>query len=575
MNSEFNLEKFPEEVIETDILIVGGGLAGSMTAIRAKENSNVDVTIIEKTTIRRGSVGATGTDHWAIPHPKTNALTAEKYGILRAKDLDGMVSKKLCILAAKQGIKTLPVMESIGVNITEDNGTVNMIQGALGSGPERGTGRDHAYYRGADLKFKLEAEVRRRGVKVYERTILTSVITRGDSVIGATALNYRTGKFLVIKAKATVLATGGPYRLYQHRYGTFPSNMWVERVNPWNCCGGHADAYRAGAKLANLEFGHPVIFPAGMANLGATMLNAMENQEGENLYQKYLLDTPRSKGETGIGWAKYPYQPKGNPEIERNVIWATYESLPPEAQLQWLFTCAQESPSGLKLFRDRGGGRAAPIELSQWIHGLNRTVSGVCVDERGETSLKGLFAAGDVLGRIGMSGSAASTGWGYLIGNYLREYTPGIERPALGNEEIRQVQKEKERVFGPLGRKDGVNALELNDFVSRRLDDLVGYKKIEPKLKRAVQTFETLEKEFVPYLSASNFHELMRAIEVQDILEIAKLHASSSLIRKETRNYPQHYRVDYPEKDDSNWRKVITVQRQDNKMVYTMEKMDE
>jgi adenylylsulfate reductase subunit A len=573
MSAKLTLAQIADEIIETDALIVGGGLAGAVAAIRAREKGNIDVVLIEKTTIRRGSVGGQGTDHFAIAHPKINNITPEQYVDYTGRRMRGFYNRKVILAIRKYAIKTLALLESIGVNITEDNNTLNMIPGYLGSASGLGTGRDFCYYRGADLKFKLEAEVHKRGIRVFERTILTSLIKRGDSVIGATAFNYRTGKFIVIKAKATLIATGGPYRLYQHKYATFPSNMWVERINPWDCCGGHATAYRAGAKLINMEFIMVPIFPAGLANVASTMHNVMKNQEGENLYEKFSkLDTPRSKGEPGIGWASYPFEPKDNPEIERSIIWFNYDDTPYEGELQWAFTSAQESTAGLKLFRERGGGKGDPIELAIWIHGLYRGLSGISLDENGESSLKGLFAAGDVAN--GGTGTAVTTGAGYMIGDYIRGCTPDMNKPVFGEEQISQVKQERERVLAPLGRKDGVNPLELNDFVNKRADELIGIKKNEPKLKRAIETFEVLQKKFVPFLAASDFHELMRALEVQDILEISNVHAHASLIRKETRMYPSHYRVDYPKPDDANWQKAISIHRQDGKLMYTLEKMD-
>jgi succinate dehydrogenase/fumarate reductase flavoprotein subunit len=568
MDTKLTLEQLADEVIDTDFLVVGGGCAGTMAAIRAKEKKGIDVVIIEKSTIRRGGMAGGGSDDFRIIHHKINGMDPED-DAGRIKRGRGIVDPKLELIGLKHAIKPLALLERIGVNMTDDDGTLKLIP----LRPFPGVEKDAVYYKGADLKFKLEAEVRKRGVRILERTMLTGLIKHDDSVVGATAFNYRTGKFIVIKAKATIIATGGPYRIYQHRYATFPSNLWVERINPMLCCGGHAAAFRVGAKLVNMEFETVAVFPAGLANVGATLSQVMTNYEGENLYQKHFLDTPRSKGQPGIGWASYPFQPKGNPEIDSNVIYFRYESIPPEGEMLWASTTAQESPAGLKLLRDRGGAKGPPIEQSYWIHGPSRGVAGIRLDENGETSLKGLFAAGDVSN--GGSGVSRSMTIGYRIGDYVREYTPDMKKPAFSEEQIKQVKQERERVLAPLGRKDGVNPLELNDFISKRADELIGIKKIEPKLKRAIETFEVLQEKFVPFLAASDSHELMRALEVQDILEIASVHAQASLARTETRMYPQHYRVDYPEQDDENWwGKVVVQNKQDGKLAYTLEKLD-
>ncbi|GAI25923.1 unnamed protein product, partial [marine sediment metagenome] len=198
----------------------------------------------------------------SIAHPKINGLVAEEYGCMRANDLAGLASRKLSIITAKDALKPVVVLEDIGVKVREEDGTFKMIAARIGGGLTRregeekiGTAGDSILYRGADLKIRLAAEVRRRGVRLFQRTMLTSLITKDGSVVGATALNVRNGELLVFRAKAILLSTGGSQsRMYSYPFSTFPNNLFTGYSNPASTADGHIAAYRAGAKLTNLEF---------------------------------------------------------------------------------------------------------------------------------------------------------------------------------------------------------------------------------------------------------------------------------------------------------------------------------
>ena len=95
------IEELSDEVYETDLLIIGGGLAGATAAIKAKENENIDILIIEKAAIRRSGECGAGMDHYpAIAHPRINDITPEDYGKTRADDFQGLANSKLSIITA-------------------------------------------------------------------------------------------------------------------------------------------------------------------------------------------------------------------------------------------------------------------------------------------------------------------------------------------------------------------------------------------------------------------------------------------------------------------------------------------
>ena len=562
------LEKLADEVIETDVLILGGGLAGCMAAIMAKNNKDVDVTVLDKATVRRGGDAGGGMDHHAIAHPQINGLTAEEYGRMRTADLEGLASTKLSIVTAKDALKPIPILEEIGVKFREEDGAYRFV-------PGRSPKPNMLFYRGADLKLRLAAEVNKKGVRVFDRTMCINLITKDGAVVGATAVNVRNGKFLVFKAKATLLATGGIFRLYGSNFATFPNNLFYAHQVATNSGDGSAAAYRAGAKLTNMEFTYVHVELAGFSQAClARHAVPIKNSKGEYIEEKYPEVRERYKSHGFYPWTNYCYMPDMlKAEAERDVLYHDTTEAPDEAETYAIFMCANETPMLLKVIRDRGGLKAAPFEVATRDHnaGLFRSFSGVMFDEKGETSLKNLFVAGDAQGGIPSYGAVSALSWGYRIGNYLKDYAPNTGKPTFDKDQLRQVQADWENIRALLGRNEGVDPLELEDYVRKVMLNYVHIHKIEPRLKRALELIAVVKERFVPALATKNPHELMRALEIQNILDMAEVHAYSALLRTETRMSPQHYRVDYPNQDDVHWRKNIVIQNVDGEIQYALE----
>jgi len=83
------------------------------------------------------------------------------------------------------------------------------------------------------------------------------------------------------------------------------------------------------------------------------------------------------------------------------------------------------------------------------------------------------------------------------------------------------------------------------------------------------------DEKFVPTLKASDPHELMRALEVQDIIKLSELHAQASLLRTESRDLPSHYRIDYPRQNDAHWKNtIVTMQNVAGEAKYEIERSE-
>ena len=250
-----------------------------------------------------------------------------------------------------------------------------------------------------------------------------------------------------------------------------------------------------------------------------------------------------------------------DPEIERDVITYDTSKATDDEVIACYFTCATEYPRMLKLHKLAGGIRKAPVEVKSFIPGLLSGIVGVLnLSDRAETSVKNLFIAGCASSSTGSSGSKAMV-WGHIVGDYMKDYVESVKSPVFGAGQANQVDAEKQRVMAPLAQRKGVDALELEDYVRQANMNYIGVRKIGPRLKRAIEIFESARERAVPVLSAANPHELMRALEVQDIIDLSELHAQACLMRTESRMIPSHYRLDYPNPDDENWANMIVTQQ--------------
>jgi succinate dehydrogenase/fumarate reductase flavoprotein subunit len=263
------------------------------------------------------------------------------------------------------------------------------------------------------------------------------------------------------------------------------------------------------------------------------------------------------------------------PEIERDVITYDTSNATDDEVISCYFTCATEYPRTLKLHKLAGGIRKEPVEVRSFIPGLLSGIVGILMtNEKAETSVKNLYVAGSSASSTGSSGSKAMV-WGLIVGDYMRSAVPEITAPVFDADQLKHIEKERERVLFPL-RSDGVvDPLELEDYVRSINMNYINIRKTEPRLKRAIELFNTVRDKAVPQLTANNPHNLVHALEVQDIIDISEIHAQASLTRTESRMVPGHYRLDYPDQDDENWAgKVVIAQYIDGEARYMIEEMN-
>jgi succinate dehydrogenase/fumarate reductase flavoprotein subunit len=575
------VEQLADQVVETDFLIVGAGLAGCMAAIRAKKGKDIDVAIIEKSTIEYGgtSIGLDGF-HIEFPgiieHPVPKDLDEEAAAksLFGGNRYKGLVSSKASLAELRNWVKPLAVLEDIGVQIREDDGTMKCAQNYRGGSVHSRLRTDEngklhepnvVMYRGSDLKTKLARAAYNAGVRVFNRTMITSLITKDGAVAGATALDTRTGRFLVFKSKTVLMATGRATRLNPYPWAPYPNNLFYSIGFPGNCGGGIISAFNAGAKVCNMEMLWVYAVSKGInasgGGGGAGWYFKMLNSKGEFLEDMYPERNVRIAG-GNIPPVNFMFAPNmREPLTQKDVITSRTDGATDDELIATYFNAATEPPRTLKFLKLAGGlkakrpAEAVPVPAAVTLSGIRR------INEHAESTIRNLFAAGDCAGHT--AGSRALV-WGYIVGRHVSETINTGERGPFGDEQVQHVAQVKERTLAPLGRKvrNGLNPLELEDYIrSGIIANYVGMYKRKAKMERALQLLTRVREEAVPLLVADSPHELMRAVEVQDIIDVAELHIQSSLLRTESRVAPMHYRDDYPEQDSSWDRIIITARR--------------
>lgn len=514
--------------IEADILVLGGGSAGCLAALRAKELApEARVVVLEKGHIRRSGSLAMGMDALnvvAIP----GQSTPEEYVEAATRTFHGVLDPAPSRTMAERSLELLRKLEMWGVHVPRDS-EGNYIPLQVHS-----KGKFAVPIQAPNMKVMLAERVREAGVTVLNRVQAVGLLTRDGRAAGALGLGVRTGEMIVCRAGAVILASGGAARFglpeSGYLFGTFDF--------PGNTGEGYTMALKAGAQLTGMEYTRtsPLIKDLSCPLLYIVLTRGAQvvNGFGERLGVKgggSSLDMVREfvegRGPVFIDMTHLP---------EEKV--AEIESI--------LFTT--ERPIQRKFFRDRGiDFREKRIELGLTEVQLcgGHGASGIRVNERAETGVSGLYAAGDVACVPGQHLTGAFV-FGEVAAENAVRLVRGSEAPTL-DEELVAVER---RRMEELSQARGPVSLKEFEFKLRRIvNQYIASPKNDYKLGQAIWWADQLEPELPRVASVEGPHQLGRALEVSAILECARLCARAARARMESRWGFQHYRADYPQPD--------------------------
>ena len=550
-----------EYEFEADILIVGGGLAGNNAAIAASERGT-RVIVAEKASFERCGATAGGVDHFMAYLNTAPWDTREAYLQYVARIARGAVNLKIQdAVFCRELEDALERMERIGCTLKQSDGTYYRTQSLGQPGPY------FINFNGKNLKPALAREAKRLGVNVLDRCMITDLLFDGEKVMGAVGFNVRNGDFYVIKANATILATGCTTRLFYNPTG-LPFNTWQ---CPANTGAAQVMAFKVGARLANMEYMRITVVPKGFSAAGLNALTGMGgrliNAHGEEFMTKYhpmgnraprsaIVEGVLREIEKGNGpvYIDCTHLPEKEIEHLKRTLGYDKETLPDFLAQKGI----DLSKEPLEVMYSEGM-QAGPAEVCG---------SGIMIDENTSSSVKGLFGAGDCTDQMRCV-HICTTG-GYLAGKKAAEYVKGLlTQPKLKKAEIERL---KESIYAPLKRKGEIDYKTLENVVRRVMWDYAGLARNEKSLKVAIEKLEALEAE-AQRLKADNFHELMRVHETMQIIQVGKIMCHASIERKETRFGIFHYRSDYPE-TKKEYEGEIVIWQENGKIKKEFKKLD-
>ena len=539
--------------LETDVLVIGGGVAGTMAAIPALE-AGLRVVICEKGRVldHCGSIGC-GVDHYLTVMDTGPEWDTPDFLLKHVPELtDYIVDMAVAGRVIREMPRIFRKIESFGVNF-RDRKTGDYYRLRSFGLP----GTYHINFDGTDFKKHLGERVRKGKATVLMRTMVVQLLVEDNRVYGALAFNFRSGEWFAIRAKAVVLAAGDVNRISRNASG-LAFDSWHF---PYNTGDAQAMGYRAGAALANMESVEATLTPKGFSTQGLNALVSLGayfvNKSGERFMFRYDKKGENARRAVLADAVINEYLLGSGP------VYLDCRHLPQEMLDRMEYTLQVDRYTLPAYYKQKGVNfREELVEISVSELSIRRSGvyfrgSGLAVDINAETSVERLFAAGDcatVSG--GISGAA-------VLGHIAGEGVVTRIRAASGalpGIDPRAIESIRAQAADHLKQGGGPSWRQFEDETRQTVTDYIGVRRTENGLRLALDTLHALAKR-EPQLAADDLHGLMRVHESKNIRQNAEIMAVASLARRETRTGSAHWRLDYPKPDEENWRKFVIVER--------------
>ena len=568
MSKDFEVRR-----ITTDVLIIGGGTAGCYAALTLSRDTELSIVIAEKAHIKRSGCLAAGVN--AINAYITKGHVPQDYVDYAKKDAAGIVREDLLLTAAEHFNEVTADMEQLGLVILKDE-----------NGEYVTRGNRNIKINGENFKPILAKAVQaQENVSILNRVNITKLLTKGGAVYGAVGFSLEDEEAYVIEAKAVLVATGGAAGLYKPNNPGFSRHkMWYP---PFNTGAGYAMGIQAGAEMTSFEMRFialrckDTIAPTGTIaqGVGARQVNS----RGFVYEDKYGLTT----SERVYGTVKENQQGNGpcylqtsgiDKEQEENLLKA-YLNMAPSQTLKWIET--GELP----------GEQDVEIEGTEPYIVGGHTASGYWVDTNRETTIHGLYAAGDVAGGCPQKYVTGALAEGELAAKAIEAQLIGNAKDSDGkagpfeNDLAKKAgssqEKIKKYIEAEAGQeidayrhilsehKSSFTAEELEEAMQKVMDEYAGgisthYQYNEKQLKLADEKIDQLIA-LADQLAAENMHELLFVYELKERLIVCKSLIAHLRGRKETRWHSFNENLDYPETDE-NYFKYVNSRLVDGKL---------
>lgn len=540
------------EIISTDVLIIGGGTAGCYAALTIAEQSpDTRIVIAEKANIKRSGCLAAGVN--ALNAYITKGHTPDFYVDYAVRDAHGIAREDLLLSMSENLNEVTEKLEQLGLVILKDE-----------NGEYVSRGNRNIKINGENIKPLLaDAVDRLDSVTVINNLNIVDYILENDRVAGAYGNCVREEKLIFISAKAVLIATGGAAGLYKPNHPGFSRHkMWY---CPFNTGAGYAMGIQAGAEMTTFEMRFialrckDTIAPTGTLaqGVGARQVNALN----EVYEDKYGLTTSQrvwgTVAENQAGRGPCYLGTKGITKKQAADLEKAYLNMAPSQTLKWI-----------------ASGRG-PEEENVEIEGTEpyvvggHTASGYWVNNDRETTLKGLFAAGDVAGGCPQKYVTGALAEGKIAGLAMLKYIAAGENDGSPNESAAEtcspinelILNFTQNVQMHLHKEGDLTAEGLEEQMQTIMDRYAGgistgYAFTERSLKTAEEKIgELLEK--TAQVSCVDMQELTHFFEVRERLIVCRSLIAHLQARKETRWHCFAENRSHPERDDVHFLKYV------------------
>jgi fumarate reductase (CoM/CoB) subunit A len=563
--------------IETDVLVIGTGGAGCRAAIEARRHVD-NVVLVAKGPVSKSELTIMTMPGLDATLPGDDEENVKRFfedtmaggSFLNDEDLVGVLTK--------QSSEAVMFLENLGVRFDRTpDGKIYRAQGES----EKYT---------SDIKLRLDdnmgrtffnaliGELARRQVTLKEDVFIVNLLATEEGVVGAFGIDIRKGEPIALLSKATILATGGVGSLYSVRTGS-----------PRDTGDGFAMAYRVGAEIIDMEFiqSNPaalvypesvkgVVTPGWYLFMGKGIKYTNKNQEAflERYDSRKEMSTRDVKAR-----AMHTEIVKGRGS-EHGGIYLDFKGIQLEGTTLEAYL-KKNSPHMLNYVKLCG----LPPEkiLNEVIEigpAAHFTCGGIKINTQCETSVKGLFGAGEVTGGIHGANRLAGNAmtdifvFGGVVGNRAGMYSKSAGKVKLSSSLKKVIKSEEKRVVSILERKDkkGVKAAAVRKKIEESMFTYVGFGRDETGLKKELNILDEIKGAELPRVypvdrSRIYNYDWIQILELENMIEVGEMIARGALYRKETRGCQN--RTDFPEKDDKNWQKHTLIRKEGERMTVT------